>query len=126
MPPSETATPVASILRSNPIRSPAGIIACLSTMQRLRCAFLDGDDVLKQHRVLDDDPCSTRTVPEMAFTTDTATETVVLRWADFARRIRPIVGDFAESPERRTVSRTHRCALNRTTSGLGHPFAICF
>jgi hypothetical protein len=41
--------------------------------------------------------------PEMVFTTDTAAETVVLQWADFARRVRPVVGDFAESPrDRRT------------------------
>jgi hypothetical protein len=42
--------------------------------------------------------------PEIVFTTDTATETVVLRWADFARRMRPIVGDFAGSPRDRVES----------------------
>jgi hypothetical protein len=35
---------------------------------------------------------------EIAFTTETAAETVVLRWADFARSVRPVVGDFAELP----------------------------
>jgi hypothetical protein len=38
---------------------------------------------------------------EIVFTTDTAAETVVMRWADFARRLRPIVGDFAEPPRDR-------------------------
>ena len=36
--------------------------------------------------------------PEIVFTTDTAAETAVVRWADFARSLRPIVGDFAEPP----------------------------
>ena len=36
--------------------------------------------------------------PEIVFTTDTATETVAVLWADFARSVRPIVGDFAEPP----------------------------
>ena len=36
--------------------------------------------------------------PEIVFTTDTAAETAVVRWADFARSVRPIVGDFAEPP----------------------------
>jgi hypothetical protein len=36
--------------------------------------------------------------PEIVFTTDTAAETAVMRWADFARSVRPIVGDFAEPP----------------------------
>ncbi len=35
---------------------------------------------------------------EIVFTTDTATETVAVRWADFARNLRPIVGDFADPP----------------------------
>jgi hypothetical protein len=35
---------------------------------------------------------------EVVFTTDTVTETVVMRWADFARSVRPIVGNFAEPP----------------------------
>lgn len=38
---------------------------------------------------------------EIVFTTDTAAETVVMRWADFARSVRPIVGDFAEAPRDR-------------------------
>jgi hypothetical protein len=32
---------------------------------------------------------------EIVFATDTAEETIVVRWADFARTARPIVGDFA-------------------------------
>jgi hypothetical protein len=36
--------------------------------------------------------------PEIVFTTDTARETVVMQWADFARSVRPIVGDFAATP----------------------------
>ena len=35
---------------------------------------------------------------EIVFTTETAAETVVMQWADFARTVRPIVGDFAEPP----------------------------
>jgi hypothetical protein len=38
---------------------------------------------------------------EIVFTTGTAAETVVMRWADFARSVRPIVGDFAEPPRDR-------------------------
>ncbi len=33
---------------------------------------------------------------KIVFATDTAEETVTVRWSDFARHIRPIVGDFAE------------------------------
>ena len=33
--------------------------------------------------------------------TDTAEETVAIRWSDFARNVRPIVGDFAEPPRDR-------------------------
>jgi hypothetical protein len=32
---------------------------------------------------------------EIVFATDTAEETIVVRWADLARAARPIVGDFA-------------------------------
>jgi hypothetical protein len=39
--------------------------------------------------------------PVIVFTTDTAAETVAIHWADFARRVRPIVGDFAEPPRDR-------------------------
>jgi hypothetical protein len=39
--------------------------------------------------------------PAMVFATDTVEETIVLRWADFARAVRPIVGDFAEPPRDR-------------------------
>jgi hypothetical protein len=39
--------------------------------------------------------------PVIVFTTDTAAETVAIQWADFARRVRPIVGDFAEPPRDR-------------------------
>jgi hypothetical protein len=35
---------------------------------------------------------------EVIFTTDTASETVLMRWVDFARNVRPIVGNFAEPP----------------------------
>jgi hypothetical protein len=38
---------------------------------------------------------------EIVLTTDTSEETVVIRWNDFARSVRPIVGDFAESPRDR-------------------------
>lgn len=38
---------------------------------------------------------------EIVFATDTAEETVAVRWADFARSVRPIVGDFAELPRDR-------------------------
>ena len=38
---------------------------------------------------------------EILLTTDTAAESVVVRWADFARTLRPIVGDFAEPPRDR-------------------------
>jgi prolyl-tRNA editing enzyme YbaK/EbsC (Cys-tRNA(Pro) deacylase) len=38
---------------------------------------------------------------EIVFATDTAEETVAIRWADFARSVRPIVGDFAEVPRDR-------------------------
>ena len=39
---------------------------------------------------------------EIVFATDTAEETIVVRWADFARTARPIVGDFA-APSRDRV-----------------------
>ena len=39
--------------------------------------------------------------PVVVFATDTADETVVIRWADFARAVRPIVGDFADLPRDR-------------------------
>jgi prolyl-tRNA editing enzyme YbaK/EbsC (Cys-tRNA(Pro) deacylase) len=35
---------------------------------------------------------------EIVFATDTTEETVAVRWSDFARSVRPIVGDFAEPP----------------------------
>jgi hypothetical protein len=38
---------------------------------------------------------------EIVFATDTVEETVAVRWADFARSVRPIVGDFAEVPRDR-------------------------
>ena len=34
----------------------------------------------------------------MVFATDTASETLAVRWSDFARSVRPVVGDFAEPP----------------------------
>ena len=37
----------------------------------------------------------------MVFATDTSSETVAVRWSDFARRARPVVGDFAEPPRDR-------------------------
>jgi hypothetical protein len=37
----------------------------------------------------------------MVFSTDTSSETVAIRWSDFARRARPVVGDFAEPPRDR-------------------------
>lgn len=37
----------------------------------------------------------------MVFATDTSSETVAIRWPDFARRARPVVGDFAEPPRDR-------------------------
>lgn len=36
--------------------------------------------------------------PEIAFNAGTHTEAICMRWADFARAIRPIVGAFAERP----------------------------
>jgi hypothetical protein len=39
--------------------------------------------------------------PVMVFSTDTSSETVAIRWSDFARRARPVVGDFAEPPRDR-------------------------
>jgi hypothetical protein len=39
---------------------------------------------------------------EIVFATDTTDETIVVRWADFARTARPIVGDFA-APSRDRV-----------------------
>jgi Ala-tRNA(Pro) deacylase len=36
--------------------------------------------------------------PEIAFNAGTHTEAIYMRWADFARAIRPIVGVFAERP----------------------------
>ena len=38
---------------------------------------------------------------EIVFTTDAHAETLVIRWADFARCVRPITGDFAEPPRDR-------------------------
>jgi hypothetical protein len=35
--------------------------------------------------------------PVIVFVTGTAEETVAIRWAEFARTMRPIVGDFAET-----------------------------
>jgi len=32
----------------------------------------------------------------MVFTTNTSSETMAIRWSDFARSARPVVGDFAE------------------------------
>jgi hypothetical protein len=37
----------------------------------------------------------------IVFATDTVEETIALPWADFARAVRPIVGDFAEPPRDR-------------------------
>jgi hypothetical protein len=37
----------------------------------------------------------------MVFTPDASSETLAVRWADFARSMRPIVGDFAEPPRDR-------------------------
>jgi hypothetical protein len=37
----------------------------------------------------------------MVFSTDTSSETVAIRWSDFARVARPVVGDFAEPPRDR-------------------------
>jgi len=37
----------------------------------------------------------------IVFATDTSSETVAVRWSDFARRARPVVGDFAEAPRDR-------------------------
>lgn len=37
----------------------------------------------------------------MVFPTDTSSETVAIRWSDFARAARPVVGDFAEAPRDR-------------------------
>jgi prolyl-tRNA editing enzyme YbaK/EbsC (Cys-tRNA(Pro) deacylase) len=37
----------------------------------------------------------------IVFATDNAEETLAVRWADFARSVRPIVGDFAELPRDR-------------------------
>lgn len=36
--------------------------------------------------------------PVIVLATETAEETVAIRWSDFARTVRPIVGDFAEPP----------------------------
>ena len=36
--------------------------------------------------------------PEIAFNAGTHTEAICMRWADFAKTIRPIVGAFAERP----------------------------
>ena len=36
-------------------------------------------------------------VPEIVFDGGTHTEAVAMRWSDFARSIRPIVGGFADS-----------------------------
>ena len=37
----------------------------------------------------------------MVFPADTSSETVAIRWSDFARAARPVVGDFAEPPRDR-------------------------
>jgi Ala-tRNA(Pro) deacylase len=36
--------------------------------------------------------------PEIAFNAGTHTEAIRMRWADFAKTVRPIVGSFAEAP----------------------------
>ena len=36
--------------------------------------------------------------PEIVFNAGTHTEAIAMRWADFARSVRPIVGKFAEPP----------------------------
>jgi Ala-tRNA(Pro) deacylase len=36
--------------------------------------------------------------PELVFNAGTHTDAIALRWADFARTVRPIVGAFAEAP----------------------------
>ena len=36
--------------------------------------------------------------PEMVFKAGEDTETICVKWADFAKRVRPIVGKFAEPP----------------------------
>lgn len=37
--------------------------------------------------------------PEIVFNAGTHTEAIAMRWADFAKSVRPIVGRFAESPQ---------------------------
>ena len=44
---------------------------------------------------------SLATEPEIAFNAGTHTEAIAMRWCDFARAIRPIVGAFAEPPQGR-------------------------
>jgi Ala-tRNA(Pro) deacylase len=39
--------------------------------------------------------------PEIVFNAGTQTEAVAMRWADFARSVRPIVGRFGEAPHDR-------------------------
>lgn len=39
--------------------------------------------------------------PEIAFNAGTHTEAICMRWSDFARSVRPIVGKFAEPPHDR-------------------------
>jgi Ala-tRNA(Pro) deacylase len=49
--------------------------------------------------------------PQIVFDGGTHTEAIAMRWPDFARSVRPIVGSFAEdrpNPERRVVSWTGR------------------
>ena len=36
--------------------------------------------------------------PDIAFNAGTHTEAIAMRWADFAKSVRPIVGRFAEPP----------------------------
>ena len=38
--------------------------------------------------------------PELVFNAGTHTEAIAMRWADFARSVRPIVGRFGDRPER--------------------------
>jgi Ala-tRNA(Pro) deacylase len=39
--------------------------------------------------------------PELMFNAGTHTEAIAMRWADFARTVRPIVGNFAQPPHDR-------------------------
>jgi hypothetical protein len=117
-----------TIVPDSPIRTPvhdrAKIVVCVVDGTPVQ-AFLPASLVVNLERLVDlagakairltnEDELSVQRIAEpifvdvrlalgqsMVFFTDASSETLAIRWSDFARIVRPVVGDFAEPPRDR-------------------------